>query len=125
MWPMRSRMAWKLGVGAKRRVRSPNSPAVRTSASRSGVSSGGVVGEEEVFAGMDFAAGADEGGPDVFVGVLVGELLGEEDFDAAGGVGRVVLGVEAGAGGVEARGEDAGVVEDEEIAVLSGATGDR
>ena len=44
-------------------------------------------------------------------------MLGEEDFDAAGGVGRVVLGVgAAGAGGVEASGEDAGVVEDEEIA---------
>ena len=76
----------------------------------------GIVAEEEAFAGLDFAAGADEGGPDVFVGVLVGELLGEEDFDAAGGVGRVVLGVEAGAGGVEARGEDAGVVEDQEVA---------
>ena len=47
---------------------------------------------------------------------FVAELLGEEDFDAAGGVGGVVLGVEAGAGGVEARGEDAGVVEDEEVA---------
>ena len=26
---------------------------------------GGLVGEEEVFAGVDLAAGADEGGPDV------------------------------------------------------------
>jgi hypothetical protein len=44
------------------------------------------------------------------------EALGEEDFDAAGGDGRVGLGAEAGAGGVEARGENPGVVEDEEVA---------
>jgi hypothetical protein len=43
--------------------------------------------EAEAFAGDYFPAGADEGGPDVFVGVLGDELLGEEDFDAAGGVG--------------------------------------
>ncbi len=46
------------------------------------------------------------------------EPLGEEDFDAASGIGRVVLGVEAGAGGVEARGENAGVVEDEEVSLV-------
>jgi hypothetical protein len=38
--------------------------------------------EEEAFAGLDLAAGADEGGP-----VAGGKLLGEKDFDAAGGVG--------------------------------------
>ena len=46
-------------------------------------------------------------------------MLGEEDFDAAGGVGGVVLRLQAaGAGGVEARGDDAAVVEDEEVAGL-------
>ena len=45
-------------------------------------------------------------------------LFGEEDFDEAGGLGRAALGVRAGAGGEEARGQDAGVVEDEEIAGL-------
>ena len=43
-------------------------------------------------------------------------MFGEEDFDEAGGLGRVVLRVQTGACGVEARGKDAGVVEDEEIA---------
>jgi len=45
-------------------------------------------------------------------------LFGEQDFDEAGGLGRAALGVRAGAGGEEARGQDAGVVEDEEIAGL-------
>lgn len=71
----------------------------------------GFVAEVETLARMDFAAGADEGGP-----VGGSELLGEEDFDTAGGVGRVVLGAGAGAGGVEAGGDDAAVVEDEEVA---------
>ena len=39
-------------------------------------------GEVEMLAGLNFAAGADEGGP-----LVLAELLGEEDFDAAGGVG--------------------------------------
>ena len=42
----------------------------------------GLVVEEEALAGLYLAAGADEGGPGVGLG-----LLGEEDFDAAGGVG--------------------------------------
>jgi hypothetical protein len=44
-------------------------------------------------------------------------LLGEKDFDAAGGVRGAGLGVPAaGAGGVEAGWKDAAVVEDEEVA---------
>jgi hypothetical protein len=44
-------------------------------------------------------------------------LLGKKDFDAASGVGGAGLGVPAaGAGGVEAGGENAAVVEDEEVA---------
>jgi hypothetical protein len=44
-------------------------------------------------------------------------LLGEKDFDAACGVWGTGLGMlAAGAGGVETGGEDAAVVEDEEVA---------
>ena len=74
------------------------------------------VGEEKGFAEEDFAGGADEGLPG---GVPVGgwgEVFGKEDFDGGGGRGGVRLRVEAGAGGEEAGGKDAGVVEDEEVA---------
>ena len=70
------------------------------------------VGEDEGLAGLDLAAGADERGP-----LVRGELLGEQDFDAAGGCGRARLRVQAEAMGEEPRGKDAGVVEDEEVAV--------
>lgn len=73
-------------------------------------------GEVEAFAGLDLAAGADEGSPDDFAGVPGAEVFGEEDFDAAGGAGRVALGMETGAGGEETRRENAGVIEDEEVA---------
>ena len=44
-------------------------------------------------------------------------MLGEKDFDAPSGVGGAGLGMlAAGAGGVEAGGENAAVVEDEEVA---------
>ncbi len=80
---------------------------------------GGGVGEVEAVAGLDLAAGTDQRGPDVFAWVLVGKLLREQDFDAAGGVGRVRLGVRgAGAGGEEAGRDDTAVVEDEEVAIL-------
>jgi hypothetical protein len=59
-------------------------------------------------AGADFAAGADEGGP---VAGCVGG--GEEDFDLAAGV---LLASRVRAAGVEAGGDDAAVVEDEEVA---------
>ena len=71
----------------------------------------------EGFAGLDFLGGRTRARP-VVVAIGVGERLGEEDFDVAGGCGGVVLRGEAGAGGEEARGEDAGVVEDEEVAGL-------
>src|SRR5581483_3048428 len=71
--------------------------------------------EEERFAGLNFFCGADEGTP-VVVAFARGKVLGEEDFDEAGRLRRVVLGVQAGACGVEACGKDARVVEDEEIA---------
>jgi hypothetical protein len=65
-----------------------------------------------MFAGLYLAAGADEGGP-----LVRAELLGEEDLNTAGGVRRAGLRISAaGAGGVEARGDDAAVVEDEEVA---------
>ena len=75
--------------------------------------------EVKRLAGVDLAGGFDQGSPKVFGGLGWGvlfDLLGEEDFDLAGGGGGVGLGGEAGAGGEEARGEDAGVVEDEEVA---------
>ena len=66
-----------------------------------------------MFAGLDLAAGTDESGP-----VVGGKLLGEKDFDAASGIGRAGLRLSAaGAGGVEAGGENAAIVEDEEVAV--------
>jgi hypothetical protein len=69
-------------------------------------------GEVEALAGLHFSAGSYKGGP-----LVLGELLGEEDFDAAGGVGRASLGVlTADACGVEARGDDPAVVENEEVA---------
>lgn len=68
------------------------------------------VAEADDFSGENFAAGAHEGEP-----FPLGELLGEHDLDAAGGV-MAGLGVESGALAVEARGDDAGVVEDEEVA---------
>jgi len=64
---------------------------------------------------LNFLGRLDERGP-VVAGFGVGEALGEEDFDLAGGGGAFRLRGEAGAGGVEARGENAGVVEDEEVA---------
>jgi hypothetical protein len=71
---------------------------------------GGV--EEKALAGLNLAAGTNQGGP-----VLSSEVLGEEDFDAAGGVGGVVLRLlAAGAGGVEASRDDSAVVEDQEVA---------
>ena len=51
-------------------------------------------------------------------GCRIVDLLGEENFDEAGGVGRVVLGACAAAGGKETRGQYAGVVQNEEIAGL-------
>lgn len=73
-------------------------------------------GKEKVFADLNFAGGAAEGSPDDLAGVLRTEVFGEEDLDATGWVGRVGLGAEAGAGGEEAGGKDAGVVEDNEVA---------
>jgi len=68
--------------------------------------------EVEAFAGLDLSTGTHECGP-----LVPAELLGEEDLDTAGRVRRVGLSVwPAGAGSVEARGDDAAVVEDEEVA---------
>ena len=64
---------------------------------------------------MNFFCGADEGTP-VVVTFRIGEVFGEENLDKACRLRRVVLRVKAGACGVEARGKDAGVVEDEEVA---------
>ena len=73
------------------------------------------VGEVEGLAGLDLFCGLYKGCPVV---VLGGQPLGKEYFDVAGGSGAVVLCRETSTGGVEARGQDAGVVEDEEIAGL-------
>jgi hypothetical protein len=59
------------------------------------------------------------GGGGVGLGFNLGfNLFGEQDFNEAGGLGRAGLRARSGAGGEEARGQDAGVVEDEEIAGL-------
>jgi len=59
------------------------------------------------------------GGGNGGLGFVLGcDLFGEEDFNEAGGLGRAVLGARADAGGEEARGQDAGVVQNEEIAGL-------
>ena len=86
------------------------------------------VKEQEGFAGANLGGGADEGPPEVFGGVSGGgfglgfnlgfNLFCEQDFDEAGGLGRAGLGARSGAGGEETRGQDAGVVENEEIAGL-------
>ena len=75
--------------------------------------------EEKTFSYGDFAAGSNETLP--FVGIMA-KLAGEQDFDAAVeklAGSRVMraerLGMEAGAAGVESRGKDSGVVEDDEI----------
>ena len=65
-----------------------------------------------MLAGLDLATGANERGP-----LMLAELLGEKNFDAACGVGRAGLRImAAGARGVEAGGDNAAVVEDEQIA---------
>jgi len=45
------------------------------------------VSEVEALAGLDFAAGANEGSPDDFTGVAGAEIFGEKDFDEAGWAG--------------------------------------
>ena len=128
---MRESAAWKSGTGAKRRVRSPKGPAARTSAVRrdwAEPASGLRSKNRRVSPGRSLAGGADEGAPEIFGGVGGGDgglgfglgcdLFGEEDFDEAGWLGRAGLRARAGAGGEEARGQDAGVVENEEIAGL-------
>jgi hypothetical protein len=86
------------------------------------------VKEEEGIAGADLAGGADEGAPEIFGGVSGGgfglgfnlgfNLFGEEDFDEAGGLGRAGLRARAGTGGEEAGGQNARVVQDEQVAGL-------
>jgi hypothetical protein len=71
--------------------------------------------KKQDFAGLDFFGGFDEGCPVVVRG---GETLREEDFYVASGCGRVLLGGEASSGGEETCGDDAGIVEDEEVAGL-------
>ena len=66
----------------------------------------------EVFSGLNLAAGSN-----VRVPLVLAEFLGKEDFDAAGWIGRTGLCVRSScAGGEETRGNDAAVVEDEEVA---------
>ncbi len=64
--------------------------------------------EDEALADGDFAAGADERAP-----LIVAGGFGEHDFDAAGGLFAFAA---KSAARVEARGNDAAVVEDEQIA---------
>lgn len=78
-----------------------------------------VVAEVELLADCDLAAGTDETLP--VVGLAL-ELASEEDFNASlekvatGGIARAErLGLESGAAPIEARGEDARIVEDKEI----------
>jgi len=78
-----------------------------------------VVAEEEMFADVDLAAGADETFP--VVGILL-ELAGEQDLDASvekiarGRIARAGrLGLETGAASVKACGKDAGVVKNEKV----------
>jgi len=73
------------------------------------------VGEVEGLAGLDLFCGLYKGCPVV---VLGGQPPGKKDFDVAAGSGAVVLCRKTGAGGVESCGQDAGVVEDKEIAGL-------
>jgi len=69
-------------------------------------------GEVETLAGLDLSAGTDECSP-----LVLAQLLGEEHLDTAGRVERVWLSMRTpGAGSVEARRDDAAVVEDEEVA---------
>ncbi len=68
--------------------------------------------EMKMLAGLNLATGANERRPLVFV-----ELLSEKNLDAACGVGRAGLRVEtACASGVEACGDNAAVVENEQVA---------
>jgi hypothetical protein len=124
MWPMRASVAWKSSTGAKRRVRSPKAP--------DGEDLGGEHGHRVVLArrcvclkktqrlaDLNLARRPNQRSPQVFAGVMrVLHLLGEEDFYQSAGLGRVVLGACAAAGGKETRGQDAGVVQNEEIAGL-------
>ena len=71
--------------------------------------------EEESLADLNFLRWADESGP-VVVAFGRWDRVGEENFDLACGFGRVVLRVQAGAGAEKTRGENAGVVQDEQIA---------
>ena len=67
--------------------------------------------EDQGFTHGNLAAGLDEGGPGVWR-----LLAGEEDLDACGGVAGLALGPQADAGGVEARRQNAGIVEDQKVA---------
>jgi hypothetical protein len=70
-------------------------------------------------ADLNLARGPNQRSPQVFAGgCRVVDLLGEEDLYQSAGLGRVVLGACAAAGGKETRGQDAGVVQNEEIAGL-------
>ena len=109
----------KSSTGAKRMRRSPNSPRARLRPEF--VVSPGLLTEEEMFARRR-SCGRDE--PDIPIrwGRSC-KLAGEQDLDASaeevarGGIVRADgLGSEALAAAVEARGKDAGVVEDDEIA---------
>jgi hypothetical protein len=67
--------------------------------------------EVKMLARLDLAAGTDEGGP-----IFAAEVLGEQDFDASAGERRAFLRVQARTGSVETSGNDATVVEDEQVA---------
>jgi hypothetical protein len=81
-----------------------------------------VFAEKQAFADADLAAGTNQTFPIVGIG---GELAGKQDFDAAVEkiAGRRIMGTDrlsAGslAAAIEARGKDAGIIEDEQIAGL-------
>ena len=69
------------------------------------------VNKKKCFAGLNLTAGADQRAP-----LVRGELSSQKDLDTARRILGFGLGTKAGADGEEARGQDAGVVEDEEIA---------
>src|ERR1700733_5306506 len=66
--------------------------------------------EEQAFARLNLAAGADQSRP-----VVLRNLLGQQHLDAARGIRRVALGVQPGSGGVETSRKDAAVIEDQQV----------
>ena len=133
MWPMRSRTAKKSSTGLKRSSRSPNCAALQHLGFKHDCAGGR--GKNEALADGDLSARPDEGAPEIFADVevrfvvsqvpesgpeagLCGMRLGEHHFDLPG---RLLALAAQRAARIEARGNHAAVVEDQQVAGIEAA----